>query len=248
MVLASIFTFRGAVSRVIAPGAIQLVRSGTWVYEQVFWFLTAGEITPEELEELYRQRDELAVDATEFEKLKSDNVEMLGMLDFVSRSEAEGVIGQIMAKTISGTTSQFVIDIGLDDGVQTGDPVVVGDGIYLGKLTTVGRATSTVTTLTDSGHATAVAIFNGSRTIGVATGSIGDLLEISFIPIDEVLEPNMLIVTSGLETTVPSGLLIGLINTVQEDPSSPFQTAIVEPLADVRRVNHVLVLPSQIYD
>jgi rod shape-determining protein MreC len=248
VVLASIFTFRGSVARIIEPGAVQLVNSGTWIYDQIFWFLTAGEITPDELRELYAQRNELAVDATELETLKMEHEEVLELLHFVDRTSTVGTVARILAKSISGTTSEFVIDIGSDDGVKIGDPVVVGDGIFLGKLSVVGRSTSTVTTLTDSQNATAVAVFNENRTIGVATGSIGDLLEIAFIPVDEELQPNMLIVTSGLEPTIPSGLLIGLINTVQEDPSSPFQTAIVEPLADVRRVSQVFVILSEDYD
>ncbi|NQV89758.1 MAG: rod shape-determining protein MreC [Parcubacteria group bacterium] len=246
--LASIFTFRGSVARIIEPGAEQFVRSGTWIYDQIFWFISASEITPYELNQLYVQRDKLAVNATEFATLQIEHEEVLEILHFVNRTNTVGVVARVLAKSISGITSQFVIDVGSDDGVKAGDPVIVGDGIFLGKLTTVGRSTSTVTTLTDSKNATAVAVFNGSRTIGVATGSIGDLLEIAFIPADEDLQPNMLVVTSGLESTIPSGLLIGLVNTVQEDPSSPFQTAIIEPLADVRRVSQVFVIPNQDYD
>jgi len=244
LLLASVFTFRGVVARVIEPSSTQLTQAATWIYEQVFWFVTAGEITPEELETLYDQRDALAIDKAAFEQLQLEHAETLSLFNYSDRTQVEGVMAQIMAKTISGTTASFVITAGEDDGVSTGDPVIVGGGILLGKITAAGSTTSTVTALTDTGYATAVTLFNESRTIGMATGTIGDLLEISFVPTDEHLEPNMIVVTSGLEESVPSGLLVGVINTVQEDTTSPFQTAIVEPLADMRRVSHVLVLPQ----
>ncbi len=248
LLLASVFTFRGVVARIIEPSSVQLTEAATWIYERVFWFVTAGEITPEELEVLYEQRDALAIDKAAFEELQIKHAETLALLGYRDRTETEGIVAQIMAKTISGTTATFVITVGEDDGVTVGDPVIVGGGILLGKIASTGSTTSTVTALTDTGYATAVTLFNESRTIGMASGTIGDLLEITFIPTDEFLEPNMIVVTSGLEESVPSGLLVGVINTVQEDQTSPFQTAIVEPLADMRRASSVLVLPQQSYD
>jgi rod shape-determining protein MreC len=85
-------------------------------------------------------------------------------------------------------------------------------------------------------------LINDRRTIGVAYGTIGGLLEIRFIPTDEIIEINDLVVTSGLEETIQSGLLIGQVIAVELDQNTLFQTALLEPLQDIRRLSQVLVL------
>jgi cell shape-determining protein MreC len=85
-------------------------------------------------------------------------------------------------------------------------------------------------------------LLNEGRTIGIAQGTRGRLINLSFIPHGEQVEVNDLVVTSGLEDGVPSGLLIGIVNTVETDPNLPFQEAVVEPLIDIGRYRIVSVL------
>ena len=150
----------------------------------------------------------------------------------------------MLAKSVSHSVSRFIIDVGSGEGAKLGAAVVSGEGIYVGKIIELGEHSATVSALTDPTHSIAVSLLNKSRTIGVATGSVGDLLQIDFIPTDEAIAENDLVVTSGLESFIPSGLLVGVVNTVQQETGSPFQQAIVEPLTDIRRLSVVLVLTS----
>lgn len=76
----------------------------------------------------------------------------------------------------------------------------------------------------------------------MARGLNGNLAILEFIPLEESVQIDQLAVTSGLETTVPSGLLVGLVNTVRPDPDGPFQQAILEPMVDIKRYVNVVVL------
>ncbi|KKW31831.1 MAG: Cell shape-determining protein MreC [Candidatus Uhrbacteria bacterium GW2011_GWA2_52_8d] len=244
IMLTLFLSFQGLVTTLLDPLATPAVRAGTWISEKMFWWRKSASITAQELEDLYDDRRELAVDAQEFEQLKQENQTLKEELAFVTRSDTPYLAAQILAKSVSYSVSRFSIDVGSDEGVRLGAAVVSGDGIFVGQIVELGEHSATVSAITDPAHALAVSLLNESRTIGVATGSIGDLLRIDFIPTDELIKENDLVVTSGLEPLIPSGLLVGVINAIQQQTGSPFQQAIVEPLSNIRHLSFVLVLTS----
>lgn len=243
-ILAILFSFQGLFTSIIGPIASPLVSVGTWVSEKVFWWNKVGDLSIEDLRDLYTQREELSIERAEFERLSDENAYLREELNFVERTSVSYKAANVLSKSISNSVSRLVIDVGSENGVILGSAVVVREGIFIGKVTELGKHSSTITAITDPTHSVAVSLLNESRTIGVATGSIGDLLTIELIPVDEHIEENDLVVTSGLEDPIPSGLLVGIINTVQQDVGTPFQSAIMEPLGDIRRISSVLVLIS----
>lgn len=242
--LTLLFSIQGVLTSLMAPLAMSFVRAGTWISSTVFWWRGASQITAEELENLYAQRTRLAVDAAAFAQLKEENELLKQELGFIQRSQVRYRAAHVLSKSISRSLSRFVIDLGSDQGVELGSAVVTGEGVFVGKVIERSSQSATVSAATDPTHSVAVSLLNTSRTIGVASGSTGDLLKIDFIPTDEQIHENDLVVTSGLEPLVPSGLLVGIVNTVEQELGSPFQQAVLEPLADTRLLTDVLVLTS----
>jgi len=236
------FLFRGFLTKTLSQIARPFVSLATGFSDNLFWWSESRSITSDELEELYQQRKSLAIDRMTFEQLKDENEQLKKELDFVERSPFSYIPANIIAKSISQTVSRFVIDVGSNQGIELGTPVLVQEGIFVGKISDVRKDSSTVTAITDLTQAIAVSLLNEGRTIGVASGTMSDLLKISFIPIDEQIQQNDLVVTSGLESPIPSGLLVGIVNTIKQETGSPFQEAIIEPLVDIRRIDSVLVL------
>lgn len=236
------FGFKGVIAAVLAPVAAPLVGAGTWMSSRLFWWTQARRISPQELETLRVQGQEHLVQTAQLEQVRQENASLRAQLEFVERTKVDVVAAKILSKRISHMVSRFVIDAGADDGIEAGAAVLAQEGIYLGKVTDVGARASTVTALGDPTHSVAVSLLNESRTIGVASGAVGDLLRIDFIPVDETIEVGELVVTSGLEDAVESGLLVGVVNAIVQEPGSAFQQAVVEPLADIRRLTSVLVL------
>jgi rod shape-determining protein MreC len=245
IVLAIVFSFRGLVSSVVEPVAVPLVQFGSWMSSHILFWQDANLITAKELRVLHDRIDALAVDGAQIEALIDENETLKAQVGFIERTEFVHVTASILSKNISSTVNRFIINVGLNDGVSLGSAVVADGGIFVGKVTDISARSATVTGLTDPVSAVAVSLLNDRRTIGVAGGTLGDLLEIKFIPVDEIVKTHDLVVTSGLEESVPSGLLIGIVNTVEHDVGVPFQTAVVEPLIDIRRVFNVLVLLNE---
>jgi rod shape-determining protein MreC len=219
-----------------------LVVSGTWISNQYQSAFGSVSVKPEEFERLLSERNQYAIEHAEMEAMKSENEILRKELGFLQQRKIKGVPASILSRTVSNQTSTFIVDMGEKDGVIVGAAVVVEDGMFVGKVQRVDREQSVITASTDFHLATGVSLLNKTRTIGIAQGATGNLIELKFIPADEQIFPNDLVITSGLEDRIPSGLIVGVVNTVRPEPEAPFQKAIVEPLADVRRYHHVVIL------
>lgn len=236
--------FRVGIIGIIEPVAVPLVQLSSWMTDTIFWWKESQRITPQALEDLYSQRAQFALEAVEVRRLKEENALLREEINFQERTGLTTVSAQIIAKSISRSVNRFVLNVGEQEGIRLGSPVISHDGIFVGKIIELSSHSSTVSSVTDPSQSIAVSLLNESRTIGVASGIIGDLIQIDYIPVDEHIQANDLVVTSGLEAHIPSGLLVGLVNTVRQEADSPFKQAIVEPLSESRRIASVLVIIS----
>lgn len=222
---------------------------GTWVNQHTYERLSTAEELRSEKQALEAERLLLAEEAAKSAVLEEENTTLRALLQFSKRRSERSILASVVARSLVHQSSKVVIDRGAEDGVQVGYPVLVafedvaeGQGILIGKVTAVTARSATVTTLTDPALSTAATIVNRSRTIGVVSGIAGTLLSLQYVPQEEELAVNQLVLTSGLEPHIPSGLVIGLINAVYKEEAEPFQQAIVEPLGDARRLSVVSVL------
>jgi rod shape-determining protein MreC len=238
----SALIFRGSAARALGFFQRPLVDAGTWMANKTFGLFDAAAVSPERLGELESRQAELAIDLAELERLRTENAELRSQLNFFDRRPYGHVTASIISRSVGPEASVVIIDRGSDDGVAAGWPVIAGDGIMVGKVVAVSGATATVRTLSDRSSATAVTLLNGTRTIGIAEGMSGVLLALRYIPQDERISVNDIVVTSGLEDAVPSGLVVGIVNSVSTDPTAPFQEAVLEPLSDIRRLTVVSVI------
>lgn len=233
--LLGLFFFNGFFEKGLHVIQKPFVSVGTWIYQKSM---------PEEIQQLNVRLQEFVLDHVQLETLKRENENLKKTLGFIARQDVSSVMASIVSRSYTTDISVFSLDRGSRDGIQIGDPVIVKDGILVGKIIAVSSHSSTVRSLTDANLATAASILNQNQTIGVCEGMNGNLLKLKFIPLDTKLVVNDLVVTSGLESTIPSGLLIGLVNEVHMESNAPFLEAIVEPLSDIREYTAVHVLTT----
>ncbi|HBR80341.1 MAG: Cell shape-determining protein MreC [Candidatus Uhrbacteria bacterium GW2011_GWE2_45_35] len=242
LLAAVILFFSGCLPRGLAVIEKPLSASSSWFYNVwSTWF-------PETTSASYCSVAEsglltaLAVDLVDYKRLEKENENLRAQLDFFERESFKHVAAQIISRSSSPIDSRFVIDRGADDGVQEGAAVVVSSGHMIGKVLMVSSKTSIVQSILGRGARTAVSLFNTSRTLGISEGGGGTLLSLRFIPQNESVSVNNLVVTSGLEELIPSGLVIGVVTSVERDSAAPFQEAVVEPLVDIRQFSNISVI------
>ncbi|MFA5946785.1 MAG: rod shape-determining protein MreC [Patescibacteria group bacterium] len=185
----------------------------------------------------------LARDAVEFEKLKDENAELREELAYTEHVNTAGIAAMIIAKSLPEDPLRVVIDRGRADGVKEGSVVVVGQGVVLGTIKSIDEHSSLVTLLTGIESKVPAAIIGKKRTIGLAEGRNGAVMNINFIPRDADVARGDVVTTSGLNGNIPEGLLLGTVTEVIDLPSAPFKSALLEPFADPLEWSHVLILP-----
>ncbi len=242
LLLLGLYVLQRVAPKVLAFFEAPLVSAGTFVTQT--WgdaFQSTGSLRAEN-DRLAAEAAALAIDKVSFETLRTENENLKQQLSFLERQSYRHVTARIISRSVGEVSQTFVIDRGTEDGLAEGAPVIVADGQLVGKVIHASAQTAVVRATTDRESRVGVSVLNGSRTIGIAEGTTGALLAVRFIPQDETVSVNDLIVTSGLEPGVPPGLVVGIVNTVSENRTAPFQEAAIEPLADVRQTNIVSVL------
>ena len=133
-----------------------------------------------------------------------------------------------------------VLNRGRDDGIRAGQPVLGAGATLLGIVFEVSESRSRVRLITDRESAHAVLI-QASRVAASLVGD-GDDLALDFVPLDANVVPGDVVLTSALGGLLPPGLLVGRVRDVGATEQELFQQITVDPLANLDRVEQVLVM------
>jgi len=195
--------------------------------------------------ELNTRLTALALEQAELNSLRQENESLKILLGYIEKEQYEYVTTQAVSRINKLREDKIIIDKGSNEGITVGNPVIIEDGIIIGKISEVSLQFSTVSLLTDWGNQLASTIQNTDKTIGLIEGGAGGLLEMNYIPQDNEIHTNDIVITSGLEESIPRGLIVGLINDVVKDENQPFQQAVVEPLADLQHITIMTVITGK---
>ncbi len=169
----------------------------------------------------------ILVDSIQFSLLKEENSQLREQLSFFSNNVFSHVGAEIISKTIDPIGNSVIINRGSEDSISEGDPVIVGKGILIGKIINVETRTAMVRLISDSQSRIAASVLNRESSVGVVEGGYGISVRMNFIPQNEHISPGDMVISSGLEPSVPHGLLIGSIEVVERKPHEPFQEAAI---------------------
>jgi rod shape-determining protein MreC len=186
---------------------------------------------------------DLAIDAAEYAALEREVVELRSLMDYVTRTQVEGVTTHVIARAVDNDSTRVLIDKGEVDGLQKGAAAVIDDGVLFGMVEDVRETTAVVRLVANAQSNIPAAVLGKNRTIGLVEGREGAVLVMEFIPQDAELGNGNLVVTSGLDGLVREGLIIGLVTEVVSVESAPFQQAFIELLYEPREWTTVLILP-----
>lgn len=194
-----------------------------------------------ELQEREQQVLDLARTASQWEQAQQERDEALALLNYLQTTTQTALPARVRVRAAPEDAEVVLIDKGGADGVAVGQPVVVGDGMLYGVVIDVFAQTARVARVTDQRVTLGARLISSDETIGVIEGGSGPVMQMRFVGQDTPVQVNDVIVTSGADPLVPPGIVIGLVNAVEEDPNAPFLTLQVEPLADLRRARLVHV-------
>lgn len=200
----------------------------------------------DQAEQLRQENQALRQQVANGQQAEQENTTLRQLLDFFEHDAAD--VPRVIARVSSRdpfNPSILVLNIGLRDGINKNDAVVAQDGVLVGKITDVFATSSRALLLTDRESRVAVTLSGGTPSSKLVRGERGLSLILDQVPQQETLRLGQLVLTSGLEPTVPRGLMVGEIEEIVSEKNDLFQTAILRPLVDFDALSVVAVLLPQ---
>lgn len=157
-----------------------------------------------------------------------------------------GVVATSTAEVVSSgrepLANRIVINKGSQDDLQQGD-AVVDEGGLLGQITQLHPKSAEVSLLTDTTVVIPVMVERtGVRSLVYGGG--GNLV-LRYFPTDADLEPNDILVTSGLDSIYPVGIPVARVTQTSRNAGTPYYRVQLQAMANLRSSKYVLVLPQK---
>jgi len=204
------------------------------------FFGSIGNIKKEN-ENLLKENNVLLAQIAMLSDEKKENAELREQLRLAPRQkfdlEAAFVIGQDPQRLDSWLT----IGKGSADGVQPEMPVIVSEGILVGKISEVTPHTARVILLSDSTSVVNI-IDSETEAKGILRGEYGLGVVMEMVSQQELINNGDTIITSGLGGNFPRGLLIGKIQEVRSTGDRLFQQAAINPRIKYSKLELVFVI------
>lgn len=198
-------------------------------------------------EENARLQSEVLVLKRRVQKLASTVAENTHLKELMNASEMiddQVLIAEIIGVDPDPYRHEAIVNKGYQDGVFEGQAVLDAEGL-MGQVVEVGLLTSRVLLITDTTHGVPVHVNrNGVRAIAVGSGKL-DMLKLIHVPATADIVTGDLLVSSGLGGRFPKGYPVGVVTRVEHDPGQPFAIVEAQPMANLDRSRHVLLVFSQ---
>lgn len=228
---------------ITAPAEQALQRATRPVADTVNNITDVGRLSDEN-QRLQRDNERLYAQVAQSQEAEAA-LERLQQLQGVRQERADDsfVAASIIARDPSNAREVVAINRGSSHGLAEGMVVLTEQGSLVGSITEVLRDHAWVTLITDPSSAVS-AMVQESRVQGVISGGTDGSLRMEFVEETADVQEGNLLLTSGIGGGHPQGEPIGRIVKVERAGQELFQEVEVQPLADLSRLESLLVLES----
>ncbi len=188
---------------------------------------------------LKRRVTELTLKLEQYQEAKKENQRLRELLDFQKKSDYPLYLGSVIGMSKSNVPGEIIIIGGNDKNLMRGMPVVTEDGV-VGKIDLIYKNSSLVKLLNAPGFAISGKT-SRSRNTGIIRYVSGEFV-MENVPSTADVKRNDRVLTSGLGGTYPPGLPVGKVIRAENPPGMLFKTIIIEPYADLTRLEEVFVM------
>ena len=240
--------FTTAFGYVVVPFEKGISNLGGWLSRrsdelvQIRKLMDENEMLKEKVAELTEENTLLYQDRYELNKLRQ-----LFELD-QQYSQYDKVGARIIARDAGNWYTSFIIDKGADDGLEEDMNVIAGGGL-VGRITVVGPNWSRVQALiSDDFYVSGMTLSSEDNLIvsgNLQTMSNGVIDFSQLVDSKGQVQVGDKVVTSDISDKYLPGILIGYINTINQDANNLTKSGSITPVVDFEHLSEVLVITVQ---
>ena len=175
-------------------------------------------------------------------KIVVDSIRIDSLLKFQKFSYMDA---KVVGSFITTQTNFFTLRRGLDQGVQV-DMAVVGPEGVVGRVVNVSSNFSTVMTMLSRQFKVDAKLKNsGERGIVSWDGVNPQFIQMRNIPKNVKLAKGDSVITSELSSIFPPNIMVGTVDSVQNDPSTNFYTLRLKASSNFSTVQYVYIVQNK---
>lgn len=197
--------------------------AGGWMGEKFSFFGSIGELKSEN-ERLLEENLSLKSQLAKLKDVRKENDELRNQIGLAPHDAYKLEAAVMIGKDMSGQSEFVYIDKGSKQGIKEYMAVIVGEGILIGKVAKVFPTTSQVELLFGkNSKVNAEIVESGAK--GIVRGEYGTAVVLDMIPQTFEINKGDSVITSGVGSLLPRGLLIGYAQEPVPTPDQLFQQA-----------------------
>lgn len=191
-------------------------------------------------ERLKKEIDLLRHKLNSIEEIELENKRLTNLLNFKQETTYKIVAARVIGHAADNWSSMLIIDKGRYNGIKSGMVAINYLGL-VGRVMDDTKATSKIMLINDPNFSVS-GIVQRSRQEGSISGTLGGSLVMKYLPKEADIRISDTIVTSGLTSIYPKGLLIGKVIEVGEEFSGLTHYALIKPAVDLSNLEEVLII------
>lgn len=172
-----------------------------------------------------------------------ENRRLKDLLGFSETVTPRTIGARVVGHDVSPWFNGIFIDQGSESGIEPGMAVVTPGGA-VGRVHRTYRGLSVVLLLTD-GRFAADVIVERSRARAVAEGAGGRLCSLKYVSPTQDIVPGDRVLFSGFDGSMPKGVLLGTVVSVDRPKESLFQKVKVQCAVNFLEAEEVMVILSR---
>ncbi|MGE0615301.1 MAG: rod shape-determining protein MreC [Bacteriovoracia bacterium] len=171
---------------------------------------------------------------------QEENLRLRKLLGFSEEFSLKAVVARVISKDASTEFRTIRINRGESSGIRKDMAVINNEGV-VGRILRVTSNTADVVTILDLLSAVD-SIVKRSRARGIVEGMTDEACQLKFALRTDDIQPDDLLVSSGLGGIFPKGIPVGKVSEVKKKEYGITQTVEVRPSVDFSKLEEVLVI------
>lgn len=169
-----------------------------------------------------------------------ENQRLKKLLGFKQQFSYPMLPAEIIGKDPSSWFKTVLINRGTRSGVARGSGVICPDGV-VGTVIETTPHSSKVLLITDQ-NSTIDIVVSREQVRGILEGVAENACTVNYIVKQEDIQRGDAVISSGLNTVFPRGILVGTVTESNNNPDGFFKHITVAPAVDFSKLNEVLVV------
>lgn len=194
----------------------------------------------EENERLNKRLNELLIERQSYGEIMLENERLRAIVALKKNNPAFFTTARSIGRGYDRFLNTLIIDKGKHQGIVKNMAAVTTNGL-VGKIHAVKDDYSEILLLNDPNFSVAVRL-QKSRHEGIVSGTGRGYCLLKYIPPEELVEKDEVVITSGLDGIFPPGIPIGVVSYIGRDGADFFLYLEVTPFQSSSKVEEVVIL------